>query len=82
MFGGSREFPGNPIAETTLLHVGKHAVTSTNWDLTCYRNVGKAPITGAASSDLKVVSPLDHLHVQSEENMVFHRFCLAVTGST
>ena len=26
MFGGRREFPGDPIAETTLLHLGECAV--------------------------------------------------------
>ena len=33
MFGGMREFlGGNPIAETTLLHLGECAV----WSMTCY----------------------------------------------
>ena len=44
MFGGRREFARDPIAETTLLHLGEYAV----WNITCYtsRNIsfGKMPV--------------------------------------
>ena len=31
MFGGRREFPGDPVAETTLLHLGEYTV----WNIYC-----------------------------------------------
>ena len=50
MFGGRREFLGEPIAVTTILHLGECAV----WNMTCYmsRNIhfGKVPASGAAAA--------------------------------
>ena len=48
MFGREKEFLGDPIAETTLLHLGECAV----WNITCYtsRNIpfGKVSTSGVA----------------------------------
>ena len=48
MFGGRRSLLGDPIAETTLLHLGECAV----WTITCYtsRNIpfGKVSTSGVA----------------------------------
>ena len=56
MFGGRREFWGEPIADTVLIYFGGYVIV---WNITCYRSRNKSAYIRGSSSNLKVVRPLE-----------------------